>query len=325
MKYLELLIRGLNHPEKVYPFVSKRFFDMCIEKTESARRLYYNLYETNVYQRDWDVLIVLDACRYDALASISGEYEFLPDDIGDMISVGIGSPQWMNNTFRDKYISDITKTTYITANPHTERVLGKTMEGVHAEKGGRYNRLEDFEKVIQVYKSNWDSNLGTVPAESVTDKLVKYCRKNETDRVIAHFMQPHFPVVPSECGTGMDLEREARWNSDSIWNMIGDEISVDTGYSLHIENLRYVLDELKTVITNLDAETIAITADHGNAFGEYGRFSHRNHIDVVRRVPYIELSATDSGEYIPDDVGSRQPDDNSQIDNKLRALGYRTD
>jgi hypothetical protein len=38
---------------------------------------------TNVFEKDWDVLVVLDACRVDALRAVQDEYDFI-DDVSAM-------------------------------------------------------------------------------------------------------------------------------------------------------------------------------------------------------------------------------------------------
>jgi len=34
---------------------------------------------TNIYERDWDALVVLDACRVDILREVADEYEFIDE------------------------------------------------------------------------------------------------------------------------------------------------------------------------------------------------------------------------------------------------------
>ncbi|MFC5278677.1 hypothetical protein ACFPM1_07900 [Halorubrum rubrum] len=57
---------------------------------------------TNVFDRDWDLLVVLDACRVDALREVADEYGFV-GDVESMTSVGSTSFEWMNHTFDSKH------------------------------------------------------------------------------------------------------------------------------------------------------------------------------------------------------------------------------
>ncbi|MDL0134392.1 hypothetical protein PNQ27_10875, partial [Halobacterium salinarum] len=77
---------------------------------------------TNIFERDWDALIILDACRADALREVSDEYEFLTVD-NTITSVGSTSFEWMNHTFDTAYRDDIENTSYITGNGYTDSVL----------------------------------------------------------------------------------------------------------------------------------------------------------------------------------------------------------
>lgn len=79
---------------------------------------------TNVYEKDWDVLLVLDACRVDVMEEVASEYEFL-DHPGTHRSTASTSGEWMRTTFTEEYIHEIENTIYITANGHSEEVRNK--------------------------------------------------------------------------------------------------------------------------------------------------------------------------------------------------------
>jgi len=100
-------------------------------------------------------------------------------------------------------------------------------------------------------------------------------------------------------------------------------------------NYRYVLDDVALLLDSVDADRIVLTADHGNAFGEWGLWGHPDRIPirVLREVPWIVTSASDSGEYEPDlalttpertdDAGADEADPtDEQVADRLAALGY---
>ncbi|MFY4816478.1 hypothetical protein ACOJIV_27960, partial [Haloarcula sp. AONF1] len=76
----------------------------------------------NIYDFDWDILIVLDACRVDLLQSVSEEYEFI-DGIDTINSVGTKTTEWMENTFIEGHKENIKKTGYITGNPNSNKYI----------------------------------------------------------------------------------------------------------------------------------------------------------------------------------------------------------
>lgn len=199
---------------------------------------------TNIYEREWDVLLVLDACRVDALAEVADDYAFL-DTPGTHRSTASTSIEWMETTFVDEYEPDIKQTVYVTANQHSESVSDLP-----------------FLAFEEVYDYGWDDDAGTVPADVVTDVAIKTGREyEERDRMIVHYMQPHFPSIPRPLGHGNKY--------DNVWKglMIGRGNKEELWKS-YIANLRYVLDEVGDLLENVDADRVAITADHGNGMGE---------------------------------------------------------
>jgi hypothetical protein len=315
----EQLMKGIRNPVMIPPFILRTI------KWGLLDRYYdYDSKETNVYDRDWDLLLILDGCRVDTLQEVSEEYEFLPDTIPHITSVAGGSPKWLANTFTEEWIDKIRETGYISANPHTRRVLGEQMEGLFTEVGGPEDRLSDFAYFAPVWETHWDSERETVPARAVTDHLIEYYRNEPANRTIVHYMQPHFPSVPDPIGGGMDISDDAHWNSDNIWTLIEQgDASVEEAYNSYTENLRYVLDDVELVLSNIDEENVVITADHGNAFGEWREYGHGIPcVGSVRDVPWVETSATNTENYAPSSEQTSQ-EETSSVEEKLQALGYK--
>lgn len=314
------MIKGLRNPERVPSYVTNKTKEYLLD-------LYYDYdsNQTNVYDKDWDLLIVLDGCRVDSIEELSSEYDFLPRSVPHITSTGGGSPQWLANTFTDERIKEISQTAYITGNPHVRRVLGPEVSGLFADRGGPEDRLSDFDHFLPVWETHWDNSLGTVPARAITDLLIQYYRSEPCSRTIVHYMQPHFPSVPKPIGDGMNINDEAKWDSEDAWSLVRENrVSVKEVYRSYINNLRYVLDDVELLLSNVDAKKVIITADHGNAFGEWGEYGHgQSYIGKVRRVPWIETTARDTNDYVPDKEQTTIENPRS-INDKLRALGYKT-
>jgi hypothetical protein len=83
------------------------------------------------------------------------------------------------------------------------------------------------------------------------------------------------------------------------------------------------LDDIEVVLINMDAQRVIITADHGEAFGEYGIFGHTvgSLHPMVRTVPWAETTAKDSGGYSP--VLTEPRAENPDTEQILRSLGYK--
>jgi glucan phosphoethanolaminetransferase (alkaline phosphatase superfamily) len=95
-------------------------------------------------------------------------------------------------------------------------------------------------------------------------------------------------------------------------------------WNLYLDNLRYVLDEVELLLRNFEAESVVISSDHGNAFGEFGIYGHPPGMPFksIRKVPWYVTSATDTKEYIPETVLSVDETKPEIVDQRLRDLGY---
>jgi len=92
-------------------------------------------------------------------------------------------------------------------------------------------------------------------------------------------------------------------------------------WDAYIDNLRLVLDDVEIVLENLDAERVTITADHGEAFGEWGQYSHlsASPLPVVKKVPWVETSASDTNTHTP---AAETTETTTDIEDHLADLGY---
>lgn len=161
---------------------------------------------TVVYERDWDLLVVLDACRTDALASVAGEYDFL-DEQSSIRSVGSTSSEWLSLTFDRAYADEIARTAYVTANPHSEEVLRRRVLPPQyvavpfTWPDWNVVTVDDFHTLEEVWQSDYDERLGVTPPAAVTNRAIAVGRETDAERLIVHFMQPHAPYIASVVDT----------------------------------------------------------------------------------------------------------------------------
>jgi hypothetical protein len=261
----------------------------------------------NAFERNWDVLLLLDACRVDLIEQVDDEYGFL-DRPGETVSVGSSSIEWIENTFTDEHRAEMRETAYVTGNPFSHRVL---------DDG-------DLLALDEVWRYGWDDDAGTIPARPVTDRAIATAREHDPDRLIVHYMQPHFPSVPDPLGGGMNREtlgEGAGW--EDPWDRLRRrELSRDRVWRSYGANLRYVLDDVSLLLRNLDADRVVVSADHGNAAGEWGVYGHpKVPHPKIRRVPWYVTDAEDTGAYEPELEPPGRTGDEA-IEEKLSALGY---
>jgi hypothetical protein len=266
----------------------------------------------SVYERseEWEILIILDGCRTDALEQMADEYEFVAP-VGTHRSPGSTSNEWMRKTFTDRFEDLIAKTAYVTANPFSDSELDH----------GRFGLVDE------VWKYEWDKEIGTVQAEAVTDRGISIWRDREArniDKMILHYMQPHFPCVPNPYGhSGLRPDDDDfDWIKESVWAELRmGNVHKSEAWSRYLENLAYVLEEIESLIQNVDG-SVVITADHGNAFGEWFQWGHPGEVtlDCLRTVPWSRLDATDMNTREPGEEPAKEQE--TALEDKLSALGY---
>lgn len=265
----------------------------------------------HVYDFDWDVLVVLDTCRVDALRQVAPEYDFLPSEIPSIRSVGPDSHTWIDQTFTPTYRDEVATTAYLSGNPHTSGFS----DGTYAVGE------QDFHYLDNIFEARFDEEYGTVPPRTLTDRAVSYLRENETDRTILHYMQPHTPYRNLELdGIG---QRGSKGFRETVWDHIqAGLLSKEEAWGHYLDNLRWVLDDVEILLNSVDAETVVITADHGECFGEYGAYAHSKfgEFEVLRRVPWVRVSASDTGEYEPSETEENQKE--VDLEDQLEYLGY---
>jgi hypothetical protein len=292
---------------------------------------------TNVFSRNWNLLILLDTCRVDALQEVASEYDFL-SDIRSIRSVGGRSPEWIAKTFVDEYADTIRETAYLSANVFSEEILrNRHHESVsRAEVNLAYNilgriptvdtsTLGHFEYLYEYEPVGTDGPLGHkdggTPPRYVTDRGIAVGRDHDFNRIILHYLQPHPPYVANAVESGRELEQyESDW-----WGYLAETGDYETIWETYLDELRYVLDDVKILLDNIDAETVVISADHGESFGEYWEYGHHTGSinPYVRMVPWVETTATDRNSHMPTTEPPSGMSSEESAEDRLEALGYK--
>lgn len=265
----------------------------------------YN-YGTPIYDENWDLLVILDACRHDLMDEVVDEYDWMIKN-EEFVSVGSSSPEWMEKNFTREYAAEMASTAYVTGNVFSEEYLDP----------------DDFLVLDEVWKYEWDDEIGIIHPEPLTDRAIQVGREYSPDRMIVHYMQPHTPYLQNPFGKGVVLD-EVGENRNVPFDLLRrGKLSKERHWELYRENLRTVLDVVETLLENVDAEDVVITADHGNLFGEFGLYGHPRDVPLktLKTVPWVRTTAEDTGEYDPN-VSKPEPRDEHSVDRKLRDLGY---
>ncbi|QRV13989.1 hydrolase [Haloterrigena salifodinae] len=264
------------------------------------RRLDWLSNGVHIYEHDWDLLIVLDGCRYDLMEEVVEEYNFL-ESIERFNSVGSSSSEWLRRNFTEDYRDEIEHTIHVTGNPNSKQDL----------------LVREFSVLDEVWEYEWDDDLGTIYPDAITDRAIALHREHSPERMLVHYMQPHHPFIENPIGEG--------FGESDPWSCLqkGD-VQRETVWQKYRQNLKYVLNHLPLLLRNVDAEKVIITADHGNLLGEYGLYGHPAKVAVseLRTVPWCKTTVEDTGEYEPTLVPSH--DQAADVaERRLADLGYR--
>lgn len=267
-------------------------------------------YGTNVYDREWDILIILDGCRHDM-------YQELIRPCPGLTSVGTASTEWLANTFTEDRADEMSRTAYITGNGYSHQL-----------------DPDAFGLLDETWLYARDDERGTMPPGPLTDRAITAARSGEYDRIIVHYMQPHYPFLSGPVsGTTLDFQSgfgmgDGPRDEIGIWKQISEgQRDPDPVIESYRANLDYVWPHVERVLNNVDG-TVAISADHGNSLGEWGIWGHKVGIPTrgLVRVPWDVRECTDSKEYEPDTYSRSTRDDVADVSDAvtehLADLGY---
>ncbi|WP_459885729.1 hypothetical protein [Halostagnicola bangensis] len=306
-----------------------QYFSYAI--TNAIFRLRYGK-GTDVMSEDWDNLIILDACRYDAFK----DRNTVDGDLQRRVSRGSSSLEFIEGNFTGRTLHD---TVYVTANTYYTAAGDDT-----------------FHSVITCF-DHWDEDLQTVPPSGVVEESKQAFDRNPNKRLIMHFMQPHAPYIGS---TGQELrdkiERDVDVRGMTIergmddWDEPGDEpddgsraiqaiqapamdgidVTDEEVREAYDENLDVVLARLEELLSHLEGKTV-ITADHGELIGDRvpplfrKRYEHPIylHTSELCLVPWLVIDDGERRTITSDPPERYDSVDEADLKEKLRAFGYR--
>jgi hypothetical protein len=256
---------------------------------------------TNVLEEEWDNLIILDACRFDAFERYAPD---LPGETEARTSLGSTTREFIRANFRGKKLYD---TVYVSAN-------------------GWYQILrEDLESdIFRFLYCDRDALDGlTSTPKTVTDTAVSTLEEHPNKRFIVHYMQPHQPYI------GQSAKRISHEGA-LLPTVKKNNISRGELRTLYDENLRLVLEEVEHLLETLEGKTV-ITADHGEYLGERQRpipvreYGHPLGIytDELVTVPWHTFTNGSREIMSAGESYDESKDEDSSVESHLKALGYK--
>jgi hypothetical protein len=272
----------------------------------TGRRLNYGL---NIFERDWDVLVILDACRYDLFREFAPRHPVYErfESVEPVYSCASATPEWIPKTFNHGNDDLVSRTHYVSCTG--------------------YSTLIEPDRLYQldgVWSYAVDPEYGCTRPEAVTNAAIKAYRESDADRFVFHYLPPHSPFL--HCPGRYDSTGREEGASQNIWRGLQsgkfdrDDIWRDYG-----QNLSFGLDEVETIVREVSGRVV-VTSDHGNALGEWGLYGHPRSvpIPVIKRVPWAETTGEGKREYeIKSKAEIRTGLGEQDLNSHLEALGYR--
>ncbi|MFW6134895.1 MAG: hypothetical protein ACOC5R_04910 [Elusimicrobiota bacterium] len=261
----------------------------------------------------WDILVILDACRYDMFKKVYKDIIGRYGTLKKAISPTTTTQEFLKNIFHDKSLKDVI---YISGNPYINST-DISLSGFDPKK--------HFKKVVDVWDFGWDDKLGTVHPKELNKSAIVSLDLHRKNRHIIHYLQPHSPYIyysgeggridsrtetknkgkkEKKYAKGMEKIAKRIFSDETIWKM-GDIVGklpdggigslwkkygkggIIKGYT---EDLKLVLNYVKVIIDKYPEKKIVITADHGERLGEKGYYGHsttKRDKEVIE-VPWFE-------------------------------------
>lgn len=285
-----------------------------VQVATQANKLYHTRFHTrdcnphgvDFLDRDWDNLVLLDACRADAFEQRIGHVD-IDGSLERRTSLGSTSSEFIYGNFRNKELYD---TVYVSANEFYQKLYREICSEIHW-----------FENINVEFE---DHEAGTVPPEVVTDRALRLADEYPHKRFIVHYLQPHKPYL-GPAGEKFDQDNSL---AESFRNSTATDDDLRAAY---VENLDIVLEQVKPVIDELPGKTV-ISADHGELLGErafplpmktYGHFSGL-YVEELVDVPWFTCEFDDR-KAITREVPERflDPEVDEGVNDRLRQLGYK--
>lgn len=329
-KHLSKISKAVRNPEEairhlILPVLSG------VELAYSSRYPF----GTNFLEKDWDLLVVLDTCRVDALNQVqeqTNERWLSDNSIDEKYSIGGSTLEWTAQTFSEGYEDEVGELDFIAGNMMVQEVLdGKLRPEDSANIScapTSWSTLgrTDFNEFLPAweYRESRGPDKGHADrphpsAKTVTDTAIVHGREHNPKRTVVHYIQPHYPYYAAAESAGRTQLYD--WERFPFPSLRNGPVGLEKVWNTYIGELKSVVDSIAVLLDNYEAEKAVITSDHGEAFGEWLGYKHRGGTihPKVRRVPWVEATAQDTETIEPDIDLSYSELSRDEI---LDALGY---
>ena len=264
----------------------------------------------DIFERDWDNLIILDACRYDVFKEVSE----ISGQLTAEYSKGCATYQFIRENFRSRRLYD---TVYVGANTWYLKLKDEIGSDIH-----KFVDLQDPAKDVDFASEE----LRVVEPSTVTRFAKETDEQFPDKRLIVHYLQPHHPFIGP---VGSNVYEHT---SSSLYEVVTNtpEANRETLREAYQENLEIVLAEVEQLLDSLTGRTV-VTSDHGEMLGERHRFvpmrdyGHHKYIfnEETIMVPWLVIDDGPRKSITEAETGLSESPDPDELEERLRHLGYK--
>lgn len=303
---IKKIAKGVRHPRLAARYINKQTTRAFWKSHSSVTRSIYNRKDPKITERDWDNLLLLDACRYDIFEKCNS----LPGEFDRYYSVASRTSEFVQKTFKDETFPEIV---CVTASP----------------KYYEQDSTNCFHEIINVWEDGWDSDLNTVPPEVMNKRVREVHQEQPNKRILAHYVQPHIPFIGE---IGKQIQSDFKFSNvmgekevPHVWKRLqSGELDPDIVRQAYQENHEIILSKIEPMLHDLEGKTV-VTSDHGNSFGTWGIYGHpaERHLKELIEVPWLEYENGKRKEIKKGSVSPERSDvDNEIVKDRLSDLGY---
>lgn len=296
---------GLSNPELLARKISQHY-NYFRSGTD------YNSDGLDFIAQDWDILVILDACRWDVFEQLNT----IEGTLRRVESRSSATPEFLRGNFRGKELLD---TVYVTTNP----MLRRHEEEIDVQ----------FHEVVDLWSGEtWNDENGTVLPEDTTEAATDVADKYPNKRLIVHYMQPHYPFINADFHFDKGHIGVNSPDGLTTWMqvMTGEiEASRDRLWDAYANNLRRVLPHVEELLDSVVGKPV-VTSDHGNMFGERARpipvreWGHPPGIwtKELVSVPWLEANYDRRRRVVSEPSTGAMRGESDPVSDRLEQLGY---
>lgn len=274
----------------------------------------YNHAGIDIFEEEWDTLVILDACRFDMFL----EQRELPGTLEKRTSRGSHTAEFLRGNFDNRTVHD---TVYTTATPQLER---------------RRDRIDvEFHTIKNVWNStHWDDDEGTVLPNVMTNIAIESHEEYPNKRHVVHYMQPHYPFIGSDIDENSRGFHEQSGKKLDFWNQLMRgriQRSPSEVWKAYRQNFNLAIEAVEKLLESDAVDgRIIITSDHGNMIGERAtpvpvrEWGHptRLYTEELVTVPWLIQEGEKRREITASKGVPENKVENKVVEERLEDLGY---